>query len=154
MSLVNTAYSLRGVLEKFAEPIVLLLIRLYMFDVFFKSGKSKLDYWLNDDWDSAVQLFEDIHPVPFLPADIAAVLGTAGEVVLSCLLLVGLFGRLSALGLLVVTAMIEVSFHYVDDSYTTFESHYMWALLLGVIAVRGAGTLSLDRGLFRRKRGE
>ncbi len=147
-AIMATANKVKGALERVGEPIVLLLTRLYMFDVFFTSGKSKLDNYLNGDWSTTVYLFEEIHPVPFLPANVSAVMGTAGEVILSSLLLMGLFGRFAAFGLLIMTGVIEISFNYVDPEYTTFDSHYMWALLLSVLMVRGAGTLSVDTLFF------
>ncbi len=130
--------------DNILEPLILLLTRFYMFDVFYSSGKSKLDNYLNDNWDTTVQLFRDIHPVPYLPTEIAAIAGTASEVILSCLLLIGLLGRFAALGLLGVTAVIELSFIFQDPDYTTFDGHIMWALLLSFIVIRGSGTISLD----------
>lgn len=132
------------VLHNVFEPLLLLAIRLYMAGIFFSSGMLKFDNYLNDDWESTVYLFEEIHPVPFLPADIAAVMGTAGELGLSTLLAFGLFGRFAALGLLFMTGVIELSFTVNEPDYMTLPMHIMWALLLSVIIVRGSGRISLD----------
>lgn len=138
--------------EKLTEPFVLLGIRLYMWSVFYFSGKMKFDYYLNDDWESTVFLFEEVHPVPYVPVDIAAILGTAGELGLSVLLVLGLFGRFAALGLIVMTGVIELSFRVNDVDYTTDPNHIMWALLLAVIVSRGSGMFSIDRFAFQRGR--
>lgn len=138
--------------ERFTEPLVLLLVRVYMWKVFYYSGKSKFDNYLNDDWDSTLFLFEEVHPVPFIPAELAAIMGTAGELGLAILLLVGLFGRFAAFGLIAMTAVIEFSFQYNDADYTTDPSHIMWALLLAIVVSRGSGMFSIDRFAFMRGR--
>lgn len=126
------------------EPALLLAIRVYIANVFFSSGMLKFDNYLNDDWESTVFLFEEVHPVPLLPADIAAVMGTGAELIFSTMLAFGLFGRFAALALLGVTAVIEISFTFHDPDYMTLPLHIMWALLLSVIVVRGSGRISLD----------
>ena len=75
--------------EKF-ESVVLLGIRLWMGEIFLMSGLNKLNDYMNGNGDSVLYLFQEIHPVPLLPAEIAAPLGTAGEVGLGALLIVGL----------------------------------------------------------------
>jgi putative oxidoreductase len=139
-------------IEKYTEPFLLLGIRIYMWSVFYFSGRLKFDNYLNDDWASTLFLFEEVHPVPFIPSNIAAIMGTMGELVLSSLLFFGLFSRFTAFGLLIMTGVIELSFQYnpSDSDYTTNPAHIMWALLLAVILSRGAGKFSLDRMIFRR----
>lgn len=133
---------LRRVADKFGAPLYDLAIRLYMANIFFKSGWLKFQNYLNDDWGSTVYLFEDIHPVPGLSPDIAAIMGTGGEVALSILLAFGLFGRFAAAGLLVMTMTIQ---YLVPESYgMQNEVHYLWMLLLLSTFLRGAGGLSLD----------
>ena len=144
-------------LEKYGSDLTLLAIRLYMANIFFKSGMLKLDSYLNDNWDLTVYLFEDEHPVrlrpdlaeswgvepvTILPADIAAPLATGGELVLAVMLAFGLFGRLGALGLLFMTAVIELT-------YKPLPVHDMWALLLLVPFIFGAGKFSIDHYIKR-----
>ena len=138
--------------ERFSEPFVLLGIRVYMWSVFYFSGKQKFDNYLNDDWESTLFLFEEVHPVPGIPVEFAAFAGTAGELALSVLLLLGLFGRFAALGLIVMTGVIEFSFQYNDADYMTDPAHIMWALLLAAIFARGSGMFSIDRFAFLRGR--
>jgi len=129
------------------SPILLLAIRLYMAAIFFKSGLIKLKSWQNGQWDSTVYLFEDIHPVPGIPADIAAITATAGELVLPVLLALGLLGRLAAAGLLMMTLVIQ--FGIPAEYELKNADHYFWMLLLAVPLVMGPGRLSLDRYLLK-----
>jgi putative oxidoreductase len=138
---------LRHMADKIGAPLLDCGIRLYMGQIFLRSGWQKLQSALNDDWGSTVYLFQDIHPIPHIPAHIAAVAGTAGEVALPILLIAGLFGRFAAAGLIVMTMVIQF---IVPASYEiSSPTHYLWMLLLAVIFVRGAGALSLDT-LLRR----
>lgn len=128
--------------ERFGAPLLDLAIRLFMANIFFKSGWQKFQTFLNDDWGSTVYLFQDIHPLPGIPAEIAAVMGTGGELGLSILLALGLFGRFGAAGLLVMTTVIQF---VIPASYGVANAdHYMWMMLLAVILVKGPGALSLD----------
>ncbi|NCP62659.1 MAG: DoxX family protein [Alphaproteobacteria bacterium] len=124
-------------LTKYISPLVDLTIRLYMANIFFKSGWLKFQNYMNNDWDSTLFLFSEVHPVPFLSPEIAAILGTAGELGLSTLLALGLFARFSAFGLLMMTAVIQIVM-------PTPQVHLIWAIMLGTIFARGAGSLSVD----------
>ncbi|UUZ50105.1 DoxX family membrane protein [Massilia sp. B-10] len=62
-----------------------LAIRLYVGWVFFKSGLVKIA-----DWGSTVALFTDEYKTPLLSPEVAAVMGTVGELSLPLLLFVGL----------------------------------------------------------------
>lgn len=141
---INTMITLlRTFADKIASPLLDLTIRLFMASIFFKSGWQKFQTFLNDDWGSTVYLFQDIHPLPFLPAESAAVMGTGGELVFSTLLALGLFGRLGAAGLLVMTLTIQ--FIIPAEYGIANPDHYMWMLLLAVLLVKGPGALSVDR---------
>ena len=63
------------------QSLALLAARLYVAQVFFLSGLTKLR-----DWSSTLALFHDIYQVPLLPPALAAYLGTGGELVLPVLL--------------------------------------------------------------------
>ena len=123
--------------KKYLAPLTDLALRLYMANIFFKSGWLKFQNYMNGDWDSTLFLFEEVHPVPFLPVDVAAVMGTAGELGLSILLALGLFSRFGALGLLVMTAVIQIVM-------PTPHVHIIWAIMLATILAHGGGTLSID----------
>lgn len=119
------------------ESIALLAIRLWMGEIFLQSGWNKLQDILNGNMDSVVELFEYVHPVPGIPAEIAAPLGTAGEVGLGVLLVLGLGGRFAAAGLLVMTIFIQLALPQIN-------THMLWGLLFAVVMTRGSGLLSLD----------
>ncbi len=118
-------------------------LRLMLADVFLRSG------WLKvKSWDSTLMLFEHEYAVPVLPHELAAWLGTGGELVLPALLLIGLFSRLSAAGLFVLNAVAAVS--YPDMSDAGLKDHVLWGWWSVVLACTGAGRLSIDHLLNRR----
>ncbi|WP_024301605.1 DoxX family protein [Pseudogulbenkiania sp. MAI-1] len=120
------------------QPLLLLFLRLWVANVFFKSGLTKID-----DWDTTLLLFTEEYHVPLLPPPMAAALGTFGELFFPPLLAIGLTGRFAAAGLFVVNAMAVISYPGLTE--TAREFHYYWGMLLAAIACFGPGLLSLDR---------
>lgn len=121
-------------------------IRVYMADVFFRSGLVKLR-----NWDGTMYLFENEYHVPLLPPELAAWLGTFGELFFPPLLLLGLVARTAALSLSVVNVMAVIAFwHVLAQNEAARMSHVYWALLLLVTLCHGPGRLSLDHWLWRR----
>ena len=86
-------------------PLVDLTIRLYVSWIFFKSGLLKIQLW-----ESTVNLFEYEYAVPLLSPNLAAILGTAAELVLPVLVALGLAGRVSALALFVFNIVAVISY--------------------------------------------
>ncbi len=109
--------------------------------VFFLSGRTKVDGLLTAN-ESAITLFREEYKVPLLPPEFAAHMATYAEHLLPLLLFLGLATRLSALGLLGMTAVIQ-GFVYPD----AWPTHLTWAVPLLYLAGRGAGPLSADRAL-------
>lgn len=136
-----------------AEPLDRLLValqapaqlaaRLYVASAFFRSGLTKLR-----DWDTTLALFEDEYHVPLLPPEIAAWMGTGGELVLPLLLVAGLFGRVAAAGLSVVNAVAVVSLSAITDA--ALNQHLFWGSLLLALLLWGPGRWSLDALWSRR----
>lgn len=123
----------------------LLAARLYVAYVFFASGLQSLR-----DWGSTLWLYENEFRVALLPPHVAAVLGTAGEVLLPPLLALGLFGRFGALGLFVVNAVALLSYlHALQAPAILF--HVIWGILLLVVALWGPGKWSVDHGWMKRR---
>jgi putative oxidoreductase len=121
--------------------VIDLVIRLYVAEVFFRSGMLKIA-----NWPSTLYLFREEYRVPLLPAELAAVLGTFGELALPVLLALGLASRLAALGLSVVNLVAVISFwHVLRENEAALMSHWYWGLLLLVILLHGPGRLSVDR---------
>lgn len=125
------------------QPALALLGRLYVAQVFFLSGLTKLR-----DWDITLALFQDEYHVPLLPPGLAAYMGTAGEVGLPVLLVLGLGGRIAPLGLSVVNVVAVLSLAELVPA--ALQQHISWGIVLAVLAVFGTGRWSLDRLLDRR----
>lgn len=128
--------------ERWLAPLVDLLARLYIAQVFFQAGRSKLD-----NWETTLFLFNEEYKVPVLPPELAAILGTSGELVFPVLLALGLGGRLGALGLFFVNIMAVASYYHVL-SQPNFEAalthHLLWGIILALLFVHGPGKLSAD----------
>src|SRR5688572_27204881 len=95
------------VFGRFAS-LFLLATRVWVSWEFLKSGWIKITSWQN-----TVFLFHNEYQVPVLPPTLAAVAGTAGELVFPALFIAGVAGRLSAAGLFAVNAMAVVSYAHV-----------------------------------------
>ncbi|MES2282355.1 MAG: DoxX family protein [Pseudomonadota bacterium] len=128
------------------QPAAALLARLYVAQAFFMSGLTKLR-----DWDITVSLFTDEYKVPLLSPATAALMGTAGELVLPVLLVLGLGGRFSALGLFVVNAVAVISLSEIAPA--ALQQHVFWGALLAGLAIFGLGSWSLDRWVWRDRAG-
>lgn len=125
-----------------------LVIRLYVANVFFKSGLLKIG-----NWDGTMYLFTNEYRVPLLSPEAAAVLGTFGELAFPPLLALGLAGRFGALGLSVVNVVAVISFwHVLSENEAARMSHFYWGLLLLVTLFHGPGKLSIDHWLWPRLR--
>ncbi len=118
-----------------------LVARLGIAAVFFQSGRTKVEGLLTIT-PSAYQLFEEEYKLPFLSPNVAAHLATYAEHLFPILLVLGLFTRLSAAALLVMTLIIE--FFVYPDAWPT---HLSWIGLLLPLLARGGGALSADRFL-------
>lgn len=143
MSLLGKTCRLYRALAQFSEaafsPLLDLAIRLWMARIFFTSGWSKFSNYLNGDWGATVFLFKEEHPLPGIAPETAAIMGTAGELILPVLLAFGLGGRFAAAGLLIMTGVIE----FLVPNYSN-PQHYLWMLLLAVPLLKGPGKISLD----------
>jgi putative oxidoreductase len=125
------------------QPLAALLARGYVAEAFFRSGLTKLR-----DWDITLALFQDEYKVRLLPPDVAAVMGTGGELVLPALLLLGTGGRFGALGLSVMNVVAVLS--QAEIAPAALQQHVTWGVLLAGLAVFGSGAWTLDRMLVRR----
>ena len=134
---------LRGWLEQ-AASLIDLGIRLYVANVFWKSGLTKIE-----DWDKTLYLFEEVYRVPLLPTGLAAALGTFGELFFPPLLAFGLATRFSALSLSVFNVVAVISFwHVLSENEAALMSHFYWGVMLLVTLLHGPGKLSIDHWLW------
>lgn len=133
-----------GAAEKL-EGVALLGARLLIARVFLLSGLTKWDgltiredtfYLFADEYFSKYALSAPV-------VNVFAVAASMAEVALPVLLILGFFTRAAALGLLIMTLVIQV-FVYPDAWWTV---HVWWSAVLLLIIARGPGALSTDRGL-------
>jgi putative oxidoreductase len=137
--IVQTWCGLTHTLNKL-QPLAALAARLYVAWVFFASGLTKLR-----DWDTTLALFTDEYHVPLLSPQLAAVMGTGGEIVLPIMLALGIGGRFAALGLSVINVVAVISLSEIAPA--ALNQHMLWGSLLAALALYGLGPLSLDRWL-------
>lgn len=130
------------------QPVLLLAARLYVSLIFFRSGLLKIA-----DWGSTLVLFRETYQVPVLPPELAATIGTFGELAFPVLIALGLAGRLGAAGLFVVNVMAVVSYPdlFGFECPAAINSHYAWGSVLLALLVFGPGKLSLDEIILRRR---
>lgn len=123
----------------FLTPIALLALRLPVAVVFWRSGRTRVEGWnVFEIKDSQAFLFEYEFGLPF-PEFLAQVTAIA-EHLLPVLLILGLMARLGALGMLVMTMVIQL-FVYPD---AWLNSHMFWAAILFALVALGPGKISLD----------
>lgn len=137
-----SAWALLTRLLDMLQPLAALLARLYIAQVFFLSGLTKIR-----DWGTTVALFTDEYKVPMLSPAVAAAMGTAGELVLPVLLVLGLGGRFSALGLFVVNAVAVIALSEIAPA--ALQQHMFWGSLLAGLSIYGLGPWSIDRWIKR-----
>jgi putative oxidoreductase len=138
-------------LDLLQAPLAL-ATRIYVSQVFLKSGYIKIS-----SWDSTLALFQSEYHVPLLPPTVAAVLGTAGELIFPVFLIAGLFGRLSALGLFAVNLLAVISYSQVlfqEGFEAAIGQHYLWGFMLLMLIAYGPGAWSLDHWFIDRRRSE
>jgi putative oxidoreductase len=126
-------------------PLADLLLRVYIAKIFFMSGLTKIT-----DWETTVMLFTDEYRVPLLSPQLAALGGTVGELVLPVLLVLGVFTRLSAVGLFVLNLVAVASYYHVlKDIPPALQDHLEWGLMLLVLIAIPVQRWALDRLMFR-----
>lgn len=152
-----SALRLRAWFGRIPHSLIALLARFSIAAVFWKSGQTKVVGLSIDlvegrfEWgwphlaESTVPLFTDEYRLPLIPPEWAALMATVAEHVLPVLLLMGLATRFSALGLLIMTAVIQVLVYP-----SAYMVHGLWATALLFLMVHGPGRLSLDYLLGRR----
>ncbi len=152
--------------ERWLAPVSGLLLRLLAARVFLNSGLSKWDGWFDfDERKYDLFLYEYFCPEPVRPGAlllcdpqtmdytpgslvvtlIEGLALTAGvlEVVLPALLIVGLFTRFAALGLIGMTLFIQFAVFPGWDHW--WNPAAWWFVVLLALLAHGPGAWSLDR---------
>ena len=139
----NTNSASKSLLTPFT-PLLLLFTRLWVAWVFFKSGMLKYS-----NWDSTLYLFEYEYSVPLLPWQLAAYIGTAAELILPLFIVLGLLTRPMVFVLFVFNIMAVVSYPVLWEQ--GFLDHQLWGMMMLVNIFFGAGFLSLDHVIEKRR---
>lgn len=135
-----------GLLARIPHALIGLVGRLAIGLVFWNSGRTKVKGWnIFEVSDSTLFLFREEYKLPIVPPELAALAAQLAEHVLPALLIVGLATRFSALGLLIMTLVIQI-FVY-PNAYVV---HGTWAAILLMLMKYGPGKLSLDYLIYRR----
>jgi putative oxidoreductase len=137
--------------------LTMLALRFALAVPFWRSGLTKWDGFLNISF-GAKQLFAEefkLHifgaEIPYPAPELVATLSGIAEVGFPVLLVLGLGARYAALGLLGITAIIQLT---VPDGWANF--HLPWAAMALAIMTFGPGKIAIDYvlGLDRSSRGE
>jgi putative oxidoreductase len=134
-----------GWLAAIPHWLPLLALRFALAVPFYRSGLTKWDGFLQLSGGAEflfgaefkLHIFGNLYPYPFPMA--AAYAAGIAEIVLPILLVAGLFTRFAALGLLVMTAVIQLT---IPDAWANF--HLPWAAMALTLVVFGGGRLALD----------
>lgn len=125
--------------------LVQLALRGGLAGIFWSSARTKVDGLLTLS-DNTYYLFEQDYRLPLLDPEFAAHLATYAEHLLPVMLVLGIGTRFAALGLFVMTLVIQL-FVYPDAFAST---HLGWFALALAIMAYGPGTISLDSALARK----
>ena len=140
------------VANAFGEGVALLLARVALAGIFWRSYKTKVvdGTWLQIE-DTQYFLFEDQFSGLPISTDIAVPMATYAEFLFPILLVLGLATRFSASALLIMTLVIQFFV------FPTSDHFFGWAMmpiaLAAVLIVRGGGLLSAD-ALIGKVRGQ
>jgi putative oxidoreductase len=118
-------------------PILDVIVRIGLAQQFFVSGLLKVT-----NWQAALYLSQNEYRVSWMDPVAAAYAGAAIELVCPALLIVGFMSRYAAIGMLILSLVVQFNYNAVDSQLYS-------AALLGWLVVQGAGAFSLD-ALLRR----
>lgn len=129
------------------QDLGLLIVRVWISKIFFKSALTKLAYW-----PGTIVLFKYQYTVPFLSPSVSAHLGTAIELIIPIFVAIGLGGRLAIFIFFVFNIICVLSFHFLwtPAGAAGFSDHVMWGLLLMMLLLFGMGRFSIDYLIHRR----
>ena len=102
----------------------------------------------------------DPSAIPFFPWHLIVILGTVSEILLPVLIVLGLFTRVAAVGMIVfigVQTGVDIAFHgtaagswFDTQPGELVDLRMLWVFVLLVLVVRGPGAVSVDRWLGKR----
>ncbi len=125
-------------LDTVFSPFLFLVIRLWMANIFFKSGLTKIG-----SWQTTVSLFSYEYKTPFFGPEVAAYLATSIELIAPVFIAIGLLTRLAAIPMLIMTLFIQFT-------YKDLPEHYYWMMLISLLILKDPGVFSFDYWLKKR----
>ena len=132
----------------FLAPYCDLLIRCWIAYIFLRAGLSKVH-----SFDTTLTLFTYEYQVPLLSPYVAAVVGTAAELILPVMLVLGFGSRLTIVAFFIYNVVAVVayrSFLWTPEGAVGLEQHIYWGLLLAFLMFHGPGKISLDHLIAKR----
>ncbi|OBX05277.1 hypothetical protein QV06_03470 [Gallibacterium genomosp. 3] len=144
--------------EKVPYSVIALLARIALASIFWLSAQTKTEtfvfnlltmsfqFGLPVPSDTAVFLFQNEYSLPLINPNIAAWITLYAEHLFAALLLLGLATRFAALGLFVMTLVIQ--FFVYPDAYAL---HFSWMVMQLLLIKYGSGVVALDYYLFKRR---
>jgi putative oxidoreductase len=147
---------LEAPMQRIPHTLIAFIARFSLAAVFWQSGQTKIEglainivQW---EWvigwprlaENTVALFAEEYQLPLLSPVLAAHLATAAEHALPILLLFGLFTRWAALGLLLMTLVIQLLVYP-----NAWMVHGLWTTGLLYLMTKGPGCISIDAWLRR-----
>lgn len=156
---MNSPHSLREKALERLDGVGLLALRLWVAQEFTQAGWGKLSAGIHaPDWFAALDF---PFPLQFLSADMNWVSAGLGELGLGLALLLGLFSRFAALGLLFITYVAVYTVHFdlgwagwnqiETEQGQGFKVPLMLAIMLLCILAQGGGRLSIDAMMARKR---
>ncbi len=105
----------------------------------------------------------DASQVAFIPWGLMVYAGSYAEIILPLLVVLGLFTRIAAVGMIVfvlVQSYVDIAFHHADaatigawfdnlSNAVILDQRALWVFLFAYLALKGAGMVSLDFVLSR-----
>ena len=178
--LVSLHNAVFGALERLAPILMPTLARVIFAGVlliyFWNSAMTKLGDGISGLWNLSFGAYAQIFPKQFealgydpsaLPAiyKLIALAGTWAEIALPILIVIGLFTRLAALGMIgfvLVQSYVDVTGHGLNEagvgawfdnnaSALLLDQRAFWVFLLLFMVLRGAGPISVDALLGRQR---
>jgi putative oxidoreductase len=142
------------------QALASLALRFALALPFWKSGLTRWDgflelrpattYFYEEIYK--VTLFDKTYAIPY--PDIAAWAASFAEIVLPAALVIGFATRLSALGLLVMTGVIYLTYQSLGASPGQWQTETLpWAAMALALIAYGPGLLSFDRLIWNAVRG-
>lgn len=128
------------------DGLLLVLVRIALAGIFWRSARTKVEEgtWFTIS-DTTTLLFENEYGMPF--PKITGMIAAYAEHILPMLIVLGLFTRIGATGLLIMTLVIQF-FVYPEAWWSV---HVIWCALALTLILKGGGTFSLDHLLVKNR---